>query len=113
MKFISVNIRTIIIQIPYNTSAPLLVNYLPGCDYCPQWYHPRCLGLSEEETIQVLNLSTWRCPECLKIQGNAASDQPAGEKRSSTLSSPHAVPVPVVADSKEEGAAPPVIKKRR
>ncbi len=38
----------------------------PGCDFCPLWYPPRCLGLSDEETVRVLQLSTWRCPDCVK-----------------------------------------------
>jgi len=41
---------------------------LIGCDYCPQWYHPTCLQLSDESLQIILNLPSWRCPECEKIQ---------------------------------------------
>jgi len=39
---------------------------LIGCDHCPQWYHPSCLQLSEESLQIILNLPSWRCPECEK-----------------------------------------------
>ena len=37
---------------------------LLGCDYCPQWYHPNCLNLTEESLQTILQLPSWRCPEC-------------------------------------------------
>ena len=40
---------------------------LIGCDFCPQWYHPTCLNLSDESVKIILSLPTWRCPECEKI----------------------------------------------
>merc|ERR1711936_260487 len=39
---------------------------LIGCDYCPEWFHPTCLGLSKYELRMVLSLSNWKCPECIK-----------------------------------------------
>ena len=41
-----------------------------GCDTCPEWYHPECLGLSQHQMFDVHNVDTWRCPECLKISSN-------------------------------------------
>ena len=35
-----------------------------GCDYCPAWYHPDCLALSQQDLQTVLQLPAWRCPEC-------------------------------------------------
>jgi len=40
---------------------------LIGCDFCPQWYHPTCLNLSDESVKIILSLPTWRCPECENI----------------------------------------------
>ncbi len=56
-----------------------------GCDFCPQWYHPRCLGLSDEETVRVLQLSTWRCPECIKKQESSAAASTAAADGGETL----------------------------
>lgn len=39
---------------------------LLGCDFCPQWYHPKCLDISPGEARNLVNQDTWRCPECIK-----------------------------------------------
>ena len=41
---------------------------LIGCDFCPLWFHPQCLGLNKAELRMVLSLSNWKCPECFKKQ---------------------------------------------
>ena len=37
---------------------------LIGCDHCPEWYHPDCLQLSPASVRTILQLPSWRCPEC-------------------------------------------------
>ena len=37
---------------------------LIGCDHCPEWYHPDCLNLSPASVRTILQLPSWRCPEC-------------------------------------------------
>ena len=39
---------------------------LIGCDYCPEWYHQACLGISDETVKAILSLPSWKCPECEK-----------------------------------------------
>ena len=31
-----------------------------GCDYCPRWFHGSCVGITEEESLEL----DWICPEC-------------------------------------------------
>ena len=38
-----------------------------GCDTCPQWYHPTCINLSDEQLANAHKLDTWKCPECVKM----------------------------------------------
>merc|ERR1719318_1115289 len=45
--------------------SPVSKNLI-GCDFCPEWFHPKCLGLSKYELKMVLSLSNWKCPECIK-----------------------------------------------
>eukprot|EP00092_Neocalanus_flemingeri_P022285 GFUD01024165.1.p1 GENE.GFUD01024165.1~~GFUD01024165.1.p1 ORF type:complete len:919 (-),score=261.07 GFUD01024165.1:38-2794(-) len=45
--------------------SPISKNLI-GCDFCPEWFHPKCLGLSKYELKMVLSLSNWKCPECIK-----------------------------------------------
>ena len=33
-----------------------------GCDYCEEWYHPRCLNFSDEK-VRELAEQQWRCPK--------------------------------------------------
>ena len=38
------------------------------CDYCGEWYHLECIGVSEEQAI---HLKQYRCNACLS-QGRAS-----------------------------------------
>ena len=38
-------------------------NLMIGCDFCEQWYHPRCLDLTDERVKELEN-EKWRCPPC-------------------------------------------------
>ncbi|PNH08668.1 Histone lysine demethylase PHF8 [Tetrabaena socialis] len=42
-------------ELPYNPDSPMVM-----CDECNEWYHPRCLKLSED----VLNQESFMCPSC-------------------------------------------------
>lgn len=37
--------------------------FMVGCDFCEEWYHPRCLCLSNAEAMD-LSLREWQCPKC-------------------------------------------------
>merc|ERR1712133_112855 len=39
-------------------------NEMIGCDFCEMWYHPDCLGLSEEQAESLTENDSWMCPEC-------------------------------------------------
>lgn len=74
-----------------------------GCDTCPEWYHPECLGLSQHQMFDIHNVDTWRCPECLKISSKpptpknkvppASIESPA---KLTKLDKPPSTPAPVL-----------------
>ena len=33
-----------------------------GCDSCPRWFHGSCVGITEEESLDL----DWICPECMQ-----------------------------------------------
>merc|ERR1712150_99783 len=39
--------------------------FMVGCDFCDEWYHPRCLNLSNEKAME-LAYREWSCPRCIK-----------------------------------------------
>ena len=41
------------------------------CDTCGEWYHTRCLGISEEEAT---SLERYDCPNCVHLPGPAIMD---------------------------------------
>jgi hypothetical protein len=36
-----------------------------GCDCCEEWYHPLCLGYTEEQLPQIVG-KWWECPSCVE-----------------------------------------------
>ena len=44
-----------------------------GCDFCDEWYHPLCLGLSNEE-IKRLAEENWSCPICKSKKGKTPAE---------------------------------------
>ena len=45
--------------------SPVSKNLI-GCYFCPEWFHPKYLGLTKYELKMVLSRSNWKCPECIK-----------------------------------------------
>lgn len=37
-----------------------------GCDFCGEWYHGCCVGLTEEESLRI---EKYKCPLCA-LKGN-------------------------------------------
>ena len=33
-----------------------------GCDYCAEWYHGSCVGVTPEEAKKI---DAYRCPKCV------------------------------------------------
>jgi len=57
---------------------------LLGCDFCPQWYHPKCLNISPLEARRLVKQDTWRCPECMnKLSPGSQSKKTKGKSLSS------------------------------
>jgi hypothetical protein len=48
---------------------------LVGCDFCTEWFHPSCLGLSQTELQLVLVLSNWKCPQCVQKTYNETIEE--------------------------------------
>lgn len=40
-----------------------------GCDLCFDWFHPECLGMSDEDILAMLSSKTFFCPSCSKFRG--------------------------------------------
>ena len=38
-----------------------------GCDLCFDWFHPECLGMSDEDISAMLSSKTFLCPSCSKF----------------------------------------------
>ena len=34
-----------------------------GCDFCDEWYHTQCLGLTKDEAKRISN-EKWSCVKC-------------------------------------------------
>ena len=49
-----------------------------GCDFCPEWFHPDCLLLSEEEVNRLMETKEWKCPVC---EGQVKIDYEEEQKR--------------------------------
>ena len=35
-----------------------------GCDFCPEWYHPKCLKISDTKVRELVQQENWKCPKC-------------------------------------------------
>jgi len=40
---------------------------LIGCDFCIEWYHPKCLNFNEDQYQKILVSPNWSCPKCEKL----------------------------------------------
>lgn len=38
-----------------------------GCDKCENWYHPKCIKMTDEE-FEIVKNSDWLCTECKNIK---------------------------------------------
>merc|ERR1719189_2620975 len=47
-----------------------------GCDFCEEWYHAKCLNLSDSK-IEELEESDWQCPQCPNAVGNLSPLTPS------------------------------------
>ena len=45
-----------------------------GCDFCPEWYHPKCLKISDTKVRELVQQENWKCPKC------SCEKSPRGEK---------------------------------
>jgi len=63
---------------------------LIGCDYCPEWYHQACLGISDETVKAILSLPSWKCPECEKKEKKSV----VLKKSESSEQGPMYLPIP-------------------
>jgi len=54
-----------------------------GCDFCTEWFHPKCISLDEGETDDITKTSAWMCPECIEREAKeeAESDVEVKKKR--------------------------------
>lgn len=54
-----------------------------GCDFCTEWFHPKCISLDEKEIDDITNTSAWMCPECIEREAKeeAESDGDVKKKR--------------------------------
>ena len=84
---------------------------LLGCDTCPEWYHPDCLGLSQHQMFDVHNVDTWRCPECVKV--NSKPPTPKNKIPPASIGSPAKImklekppPAPVLVPIAPNGPVP-------
>jgi hypothetical protein len=56
-------------ELPYNPDR-----YMVYCDSCGDWYHPQCLGLTQEGVEAAVAASeAWHCPECEQKGASTAS----------------------------------------
>ena len=46
---------------------PFICRTYVGCDYCFDWFHPECLGMSDENISAMLSAKTFLCPSCSKF----------------------------------------------
>ena len=35
-----------------------------GCDFCEEWFHAKCLRMSDAGLKRALQSKKWRCPKC-------------------------------------------------
>ena len=38
-------------------------DFMIGCDNCNNWYHPKCIKISDED-LETLKASYWSCSDC-------------------------------------------------
>lgn len=55
-------------ELPHNPDRSMVY-----CDSCRDWFHPECLGLTQEQVEATGDESDpWRCPDC-EHEGSTAS----------------------------------------
>ena len=40
----------------------LVIRFMIGCDYCAEWYHGSCVGVTAEDAKKI---DAYRCPKCV------------------------------------------------
>jgi hypothetical protein len=59
-------------QKPFSDDGDLMI----GCDFCADWFHFECLGVTEEHGMHMINMESWACPQCLAAVGLKAGAAP-------------------------------------